>query len=405
MKQKIAIWGTGKRAEKFLLSYGDIFDVQCFYDNVNYDRQKYGVIVKRYDPTDNIKIIIASTYWKEIAAQLEESGKRYLIDYIDSEAYENGIQYEEICKRKDDSSEIIKYSNWGGRKYAVISGNCQTSRYEDLLVRNQEFSREYIIVKVPKVCDWISKASLMEKWLKDDAFWKNVDLYIYQYVKEENRFSKLLFSDRTLGRLRQDCKKLRIVNTYFDGYWPQIRRLTIAERRCLSWDKSGLLGYSDKYIEKFMKQGLAFNEILDKIEKVDFLSEHEMKEAVQNSLAKIKDKEQDCDVKISDYIIDNYDKRQLFYAPNHPIEELLLVYLNRILKKLGYDPWNIDITDFNIYSQTLKGQDIPVYNSVINYLELDEYEKVYFPNRYVIPNCSLDRKGFFKLYFDLQRFE
>ena len=94
MKQKIAIWGTGKRAEKFLLSYGDIFDVQCFYDSTNFGFEKYGIIVKQYDPTDNIKIIIASTYWEEISDQLEKYGKKYLVDYIDSEAYEDGIQYD-----------------------------------------------------------------------------------------------------------------------------------------------------------------------------------------------------------------------------------------------------------------------------------------------------------------------
>lgn len=405
MKQKIAIWGTGKRAEKFLLSYGDIFDVQCFYDSTNFGFEKYGIIVKQYDPTDNIKIIIASTYWEEISDQLEKYGKKYLVDYIDSEAYEDGIQYEEIYKRYDGNTEIIKYSNWCGRKYAVISGNCQTSRYEDLLARNQEFSRDYIIVKVPKVCDWSVRSSLMEKWLADDVFWKNIDLYIYQYVQEENRFSKLLFSDRTLVRLRQDCQKLRIVNTYFDGYWPQIKKLSIAKRHCLAGAELGLIGHSDKYIEKFAEQGFAFDEILEKIEKIDFFSEQEMKEAIQKSLAKIKDKEQECDVKISDYIIDNYDKKQLFYSPNHPIEEVLLEYLNRILTRLGYAQWKISITDFNIYSETLKGQDMPIYKSVINYLGVNEFERVYFPNRYVIPKCSLDRKGFFKFYFDLYKSE
>ena len=78
---------------------------------------------------------------------------------------------------------------------------------------------------------------------------------------------------------------------------------------------------------------------VQKIEREDFFSTDAVYKAVEQSLLELKKREEDVDVVISDYISENYDKRQLFYSFNHPINEVLVEYVWRILDFLGLRVW------------------------------------------------------------------
>lgn len=56
----------------------------------------------------------------------------------------------------------------------------------------------------------------------------------------------------------------------------------------------------------------------------------------------------------------------------------------------------ISSVDFFIHANTLKGQDIPLYPSVINALNLQHYEDRYYPNRYLEPNMLLNAEEYLK---------
>ena len=91
-----------------------------------------------------------------------------------------------------------------------------------------------------------------------------------------------------------------------------------------------------------------------------------------------------CDVKMSDVIKKDYRTRQLFYSVNHPINELLLTECRRILQALGLRDVFVNVHDVD-QEFTLKGQDAPIYLSVVNTLGLREYETEFYPNRYLWP--------------------
>jgi hypothetical protein len=46
-------------------------------------------------------------------------------------------------------------------------------------------------------------------------------------------------------------------------------------------------------------------------------------------------RESECDIKISDFILENYKEKQLFYDPSHPTETLLCEMGKRVLTKIG----------------------------------------------------------------------
>ncbi len=81
---KIAIWGTGLYAKKLYKLECNNYEVVCFYENdkEKWGKRLYGIPVKKWNRQDNVKIIIASSYWEEILKQLLEQGLRLLYDVI-----------------------------------------------------------------------------------------------------------------------------------------------------------------------------------------------------------------------------------------------------------------------------------------------------------------------------------
>lgn len=114
MKEKIAVWGTGNVAKKFYILYCKEFDVVCFFDNKvkGYKKEEceklYGVPILRWSPENTYKIVIASSFWREIADQLNEYGFLPFKDYV---LWKHMIDCETVWY-----SDIYELVNKGGGK-------------------------------------------------------------------------------------------------------------------------------------------------------------------------------------------------------------------------------------------------------------------------------------------------
>lgn len=65
----------------------------------------------------------------------------------------------------------------------------------------------------------------------------------------------------------------------------------------------------------------------------------------ENSIHELYLREKYCDIKITDFIEENYKEEQLFYSPNHPNERLINEYVNRMIEYLGYKRRRFSIVD------------------------------------------------------------
>ncbi len=285
------------------------------------------------------------------------------------------------------------------KKIAVIYGNCQTGYYDKLFTMCKPFYTEYVIVETGKVCEYIEN-DYWDILLHDRVFWESVDLFIYQTVEKTNRFSPLVASDNIIKLLRSDCKKVNILNLFFDGYFPQLTKST-SQLLCQA-HQSGLFPFGDRYIGTLLEQGRTVAEILSIIKKDDFIPPIEIREKVELSLKEMEKREESADVKIVDYLKENYTVRQLFYSTNHPCFEVLAEYAKRILKFIDkrYTQNFPDKEDVYLQCGTLQGQDIPLYPSVICTLRLEQYKKKYYPNRYMSNHADtfLDFEEYMTLY-------
>lgn len=400
--EKIAIWGTGFTAKKAYYLDCTEYKTVCFYDNneTKWGTELYGIPVKKYEKSDGLKIVIGSAYWKEIAAQLIDEGLQLGKDFIPYHFLCNSIiNYRELFSFGPEKILSLMQKLKERKKIAVIYGNCQTPILSRVLLLSHAFSKDYFFVEIPAVHEYASR--MKKQWdtlIKDNTFWQQVDLFIYQNVSEDNRFCNGLATDNILKKLGGSCKTIKIINIYFSGYFIQT---TKNEHNFMKdVQQSGLCPFGDKYIDNMLIQELGKKEILEKVTKADFIPSEEIRNLAQKSLTELKEREKDVDVIISDYIIENYDKRQLFYSFNHPINTVLIEYAKRILSFLGYPEPGVDEAAVYLKAGCLKGTDIPIYPSVLQALQIKEYEKSYFLNRYIEPEILVDFKTYCKKYIE-----
>lgn len=258
--EKIAIWGTGSLARKIYALYCDKVDVVCFYDS---DEAKTGqtignVKVEKWSGNCEYKIVIASTFWREIAVMLNytEFVKNGGIYTLSSIYFKNTTRLTYTDLR--DFLEISKYDDYTefieNEKIVVLYGNCQMNMIEGIMKLWDDFTRDYMIVNVPKVYGWIYDKKMMTQFVNDNRFWKSVDLFIYQTVSEDNKFSPILATDNIIKKLKADCKRLSILNLYYKGYFPQIdvknEKLLMTTVR-----HTGLFTFRDKYVDALLQNG------------------------------------------------------------------------------------------------------------------------------------------------------
>ncbi len=277
---------------------------------------------------------------------------------------------------------IEKMKKVTGKKYAVIYGNCQIGKIFNMIVNNLQFRREYLLVVMPRIFDFKNSdvAEIFDE--TDGQIFKIIDLFIGQYVKETNKFHPKLSTKNILQKLKDGSKLIQIPNLYFVGYFPQLK--TEQEN---SSNLEKIFPTEDKYIDEIMSNSEMnpdVEKILDTICDGNFLSAEEIQAAIDKSMNEYKKREWFCDIKMSDYIEDNFRDQQVCYSPNHPMAFVVFELVHRILKFLGIRSDSFlnqgHFFDSENRTYSLIGQDTPIYPAVKKYLGLQICLEKYYAN-------------------------
>lgn len=401
--KKICIWGTGNTGKKVYYLLKDLYEIECFYDNDSSVCELYGIPVKKYNGEKSYIVIASVLYWKDIMRQLIGYGLKPINDIIlpelmftDNSYVEYRLLYEiaTICKGKIDYKLLFKNT-----KVISLYGNCQTELIAKSLSMTSSIAKSYVVVLLPCVFEYnISEwhRNCIINMVNDTDFFESIDLFLYQKVSLDNKFSPIISTDYILPQLRSECKKIELINIYFDGYFPQ--EILSCQRFGTELHQSGFFPFDDKYIINLLKENKTEDEIIRIITTDDFIDKESVYNRVKESFDEIKRREEEVDITISDYIEQYYTEEQLFYSRNHPNEKVILEYTNRIVEYLGYEREDYSHTDFFLKCSTLKGQDVPIYPSVIKILGLKKFESKYYPNRYIFPDRLYDFEEFQRKY-------
>lgn len=255
------------------------------------------------------------------------------------------------------------------KKVMIIYGNCQTVAIRYYLEKVPEFCAKYLIFSLPKF--WIEE----ERQKYDKIFELNIlgyaDILITQNISAKNKFGARLATDNVCKYTSKECKIIRIANCFSSGYYPQYRKNENCEL-INGINEDGLKIYKnqlDYNVCRLIYEGKTVNEIVSEISRDDFYSATDIYNYAFSELECTKKRELLCDIKITDYIEDNYTKKIMFESDQHPTEDAICELCRRIVSFLGI---KAEIPrDLQVHSIGLPGDErTPIYPSILKWFGL-----------------------------------
>ena len=307
--------------------------------------------------------VILNRDWVEPCESLESKGFTPFEDFIPSwvltDYIEKDVIYYKLLKKlsQNDEESLSNFYHFISkeRKIATIYGNCQANLIAQFLEKSKKFSDEYVIVQFPGIHEF-------DKGEKENGINKKIlsaiSLFIYMNVKTDNRFSPFLSTALICEKLNSDCIRTSIANPYFTGYFPQIGKGIVRG----AFEERGTF-----YEDKLLSADSDFESILKTISNPDLYQQNFLLEKANESLEKLKEKDELCDIKISDFVIANYKKYKLFHTFSHAANIVLKELSKRILDYLGYR--DVDLNSIETEENTALC--LFIYPSVAKHLELE----------------------------------
>ena len=289
-------------------------------------------------------------------------------------------------------------------KKCLIYGNCQTAYIKKCLLENPEFSKIYEQVFTKKV-HRIQPHEIPEL----EAMISEIDLFIHQTVSDNYRNMPSLGTAYLKSRLKPDCKVISFPVAYFTGYHPEMIYLKPLNSQPI---KEDIYNYHDFNILSGFYEGKSIEDIVNEIFHESFYSIAYVKNNLEFTLGELAKREVNLDVKLSQFIKDNYQYLNLFNTINHPHHPIIAYFVNRILEILGLgtqytkseiikNQYSLEYNNyFPVYPSVQKILDIQFQNKLaykfqnINYSVYDAIKKLYkfYDNNQELVEFNIENK-------------
>lgn len=384
---EIAIWGTGRRARKFFLRYRNVFKVKFFIDNFPTRKKMEGV--KILHPKEiggverSIKTVIAIEDYFDVCRQCCDLGMRFFFDYLPYDLVEfnsiNLIRLYELLEGKNVKEYLKMIMH--DRAYAVLIGNCQIINIKRMLLGSKDFQAQYIMIDIPPV--YAITESMAESIEASRYVFEDCSLFVTQHISRNNGYISFLSTDNIKSLMRENAHMVVIPTLYCDLYFPQ----TVHQNKRNELLKE--VGVTVFPYGDFILNELAEKYSIDEIQRIvkwdNLFSVRLLQWHFRTAVTQMLERESKCDVTISDYILENFKKKQLFYTKNHPIESVFYELGVRILCKLGFEHDRVE----NIRLQRLDSCQELIYPSVSKFYNFAFQKELYMDSLFD-EECSID---------------
>lgn len=358
--RKIALWGTGLEAVRFM--YSTDLNVELVIDSnrVLDDWTFRGLPVKKTTEIPNLK-----DYYIVIATS--EGVYIQICDELLSQGLE---EFNDFC-----------YSKHIEKKLVVVHGNCHATLIKKMLTSVELFNNEYAIYPLSAIC------GIKEGYIRDGLL-KNCDVFIHQDIRPDNSYGYRFSDEYILPKVREGAVKITIPNLYGVGrmIFPKVTRYTNPQWILAGRDHNGMFPHKNELIEELVKNGKGIEEIIDTL-KGRCISEQEILCNFENEIEKIRIREQNWDIKMSQFILNNYKEKKLFYDHEHPTNIILEEIALQVLKILGICDVKVECTDRNdLYEEPV----LPWVKEVLGMKWEQEYIREGNSGRKIKVNMTLD---------------
>jgi hypothetical protein len=291
----------------------------------------------------------------------------------------------------------------------IIYANCQRNFVARTLKASSSFNRHFEIENnVP-----FNFEAINQKYVIPDETLKNTKLFLYQPIAQEKYEEQS--SDYILSRLPSDCVHISFPHLQFNGYHPQYIHNSLNPPT--EDYPFGKFPYGDRNVIQMFDAGIPKEEIIKEVSRVNFYSKESLLKVVNSTLDNLAVREADTDIRISNFIRDNYRYQRLFHTVNHPANIIGIIIVSQILAKLNMltvaDQARFFILQqggkvvgssqseakiVRIFREVFGNYQVPIYPSVIENLGLTFVQKT---SRYRLPfaNKKITFEEYLEEYF------
>lgn len=228
----------------------------------------------------------------------------------------------------------------------LLYGNCQMMDgvYNLTTQVYKPFSDKYTVNR------WYAHVMLREKHDIDEDLLKNVDLFIYQPIDDRHGDYA---TNNIISKLKDGCKTISVPYVYnsaiFSTYVSMMTYIISDGKRCKPEDdilefenKSKLHGFGDVF--KMIKDKKSLQDIIKTYRNgsMNFDFEYRWNECIKN----LRKREENCDVKVADFLESNRNDHLLFITHNHPTTP---VYLHIFGQIIGILDINDEVLNYEYY--------------------------------------------------------
>ena len=321
----------------------------------------------------SIPILLADTLelpphelWNDAIVRLPEIKLKELSLILSSISEEKEQEMRKNCIKLYEYYKN-NYTNKKSKNMVVFS-NCHGERYINIFKRDTNIHNIFNI-------NYIVSYQQLDNFsnFKDDFI--KADVLIINNIKQYN--------DYTMGNLKKilkpSCMAIVIPFVRFEGYWmPE-------QYKQLKYVSSNAVSFFPNIEQNNIKSYLLG----------DNNDENKIITHFNNCLAKLKQIDQESDIRFYDFFIENHCKIPFFRDNYHPTMNILEYIATQIINKISQD---FDITynktNFNLNTDLFEwGHYKPIINSVKNALKLEyDLDKVFLCNREKYLNVILDNE-------------
>lgn len=277
------------------------------------------------------------------------------------------------------------------KKKVVVYGNCHTESIIGLLKSVPEFNSQYEIIPTLAIQNIKDP-----KYLKGKCF-TECDLFIHQSIWTKNRYGEEYASIKLIERLKPDCKIIAIPNVYHLPlcFFPNYSSKPEFTNRMTT------VFFRDEIIDKLILNHASPQSILYEYNKDNLFPADQLKQAFQIFMRKIEKREADWDIKVRDFIINNYTTHKLFHDPNHPTNYFFAYVVWKLLEIIDIK-YNFDLL-LNVDIRELDSFEMPICNSVKKHFNMTfENKEMRITGNKVRRNRKFDLSEYIKQYISME---
>ncbi len=229
--------------------------------------------------------------------------------------------------------EFVHYVKkpYAEKKMALFYGNCHLERITRYMSHVDAFTEQYAIYPMAPV-----------QSIRDAAYFKTevllwCDLFIHQAIRLNNRYGEDFASEKLISRLRSDAQVVAVPNTYhlpmhIFAQYREKKELLFPVCHGTVFFRDGIIDdlcetdhcHIARIVEEYVQDTITIDETI-------------IRDRYQQFIEKVQTREKDWDIKVSDYIEQNFRQKKLYYDPNHPSAEFLIWICKKLLDCLGMD--------------------------------------------------------------------